>query len=271
MSRITVGDAELDVLTVGEGPTLVFMHGEDGLQWSRPIVDALSSSFRVLAPAAPPWDDSKRPEHIETTRDLALVYAEFLESIEGPVVIVGCSFGGWLATELAVLRPVNLVGLILVAPTGVKLSDREHRDFVDIWSANFEDIPGILYSSAGAAPDISDLPDEEYLSLSRAEEAAARYCWKPYMYDPILVRLLRRIGVPTLMVHGDQDHFITFSDYYERYAALIGESGAQVRVIVGAGHRVEEESPQELAAVVIEFAGLVLGVSLSASATTRER
>jgi len=270
MSRITIGDAGFDVVTVGEGPTLLFMHGEDGLQWSRPFVDALSSSFRVMAPIAPPWGESKRPEYIETTRDLALVYAELLETIEGPVVIVGCSFGGWLAAELAVLRPSNLVGLILVAPTGVKLSDREHRDFVDIWSANFEDVPGILYSSASAAPDISNLSDEEYLSLARAEEAAARYCWKPYMYDPILVSLLRRIGVPTLMVHGDQDHFITFADYYERYAALIGETGAQVRVIAGAGHRVEEEAPQELAVVAAEFAARLLDVSMSASTSTRE-
>jgi pimeloyl-ACP methyl ester carboxylesterase len=267
MSRIVLGHSELEVVTVGDGPTLVFLHGEDGLQWSRPIVDELSHSFRVVAPVAPPWDTSVRPHYIDTTRDLALVYTELLDTLAGPVVVVGCSFGGWLAAELAVLRPAALAGLVLVAPTGVKLGDREHRDFEDVWSADYADLPGILYSSAAAAPDISGLTDAEYLSLARADEAMARYAWKPYMYDPILGHLLRRICVPTMVVHGDQDHFVTTSDYFERYAALIGE-GASVSVISGVGHRVEEEAPQELASVVSAFLGRLPVEAELAGATT---
>jgi len=271
MSRVAVGDAELEVVTVGSGPTLLFLHGEDGLQWSRPIIDELSASFSVVAPAAPAWPGSTRPDYVGTTRDLALVYSEFIESLVGPVLVVGCSFGGWLAAELAVLRPVNLAGLVLVAPTGVKLSDREHRDFVDIWSADFSDIPGILYSSAAAAPDISGLSDEEYLALSQAEEAAARYGWKPYMYDANLRHWLRRVSVPTLIVRGDQDHFITFADYYERYAQLIGPDGADVETIAGAGHRVEEERPTELASIVADFSGRILRNPALANAAVREQ
>jgi pimeloyl-ACP methyl ester carboxylesterase len=43
-------------------------------------------------------------------------------------------------------------------------------------------------------------------------------------------------------------------EYYKSYAAAIG-SGAQTKVIDGAGHRVEEEAPEAVAKTISAFAG----------------
>ena len=102
---------------------------------------------------------------------------------------------------------------------------------------------------------MTDLADDDYLYLATAQEATARYCWKPYMHDPKLAQWLRRVHAPTMLVHGAQDHFALLPEFYERYAALIGKDGARVEQLDGIGHRVEEEAPARLADLVLAHAG----------------
>lgn len=255
-TRADVGDVSLELIEAGDGPALLFLHGEDGLRWSEPVLDALSGHFRVYAPHHPGWGGTTRPPYVTDVRDLAGVYAEYVEEhLPQPVVVVGCSFGGWVAAQLAVVTRAALGGLVLVAPTGVKLGTREERDFADLYMAAFEEIPQILYGDPSHAPDLSDLADEDYLYLATAQEATARYCWKPYMHDPKLAHWLRRVRAPTMLVHGAQDHFALLPQFYERYAALIGTGGARVEQLDGIGHRVEEEAPARLADLVLAHAG----------------
>jgi pimeloyl-ACP methyl ester carboxylesterase len=261
----TVGEVQLEVRESGVGRPLLYLHGEDGLRWSEPVLAALSGGFEVTAPVHPGWGASTRPSYLKEVRDLALVYAEFLEQFDGPVLVVGSSLGGWLAAELAVLRPPNLAGLLLIAPTGVKLGARDERDFMDIWAANFGDLPGILYSDPASAPDLSNLSDEQYVELTTAQEATARFCWTHYMHNPRLRHWLRRIAVPTIVAAGDRDNFVLRSGYYEEFGALVGDAGAEVRVVPGAGHRLEEERPDE----VTRLAGELARSAFDAAATGR--
>jgi pimeloyl-ACP methyl ester carboxylesterase len=255
----TVGDVQLEVRQQGSGAPLLFLHGEDGLRWSDPVLDELAADFAVTAPLHPAWGTSTRPRHIKAVRDLALVYLELLEEVSEPTLVVGCSFGAWLAAELAILRPPNVAGLLLVAPTGVKLGARDERDFVDLWAAGFTELPGILYGDPANAPDLTDLPDEAYLEITRAQEATARYCWTPYMHNPTLRHWLRRIAVPTTVVAGERDNFVLREQYFKEYGALIGADGADVHMVPGAGHRLEEERPDEVARLARELAQVVAG------------
>jgi pimeloyl-ACP methyl ester carboxylesterase len=267
MSVRTVGEVQMEVREAGAGQPLLYLHGEDGLRWSEPVLAALSAGFAVTATLHPGWGTSTRPSYLKEVRDLALVYAELLEQFDGPVLVVGCSLGGWLAAELAVLRPANLAGLLLIAPTGVKLGARDERDFMDIWAANFDDLPEILYSDPASAPDLSNLSDAQYLELTTAQEATARFCWTPYMHNPRLRHWLRRIAVPTIVAAGDHDNFVLTSEYYKEFGALIGDAGAEVRVVPGAGHRLEEERPD----VVARLAGELARSAFAADAATAGR
>ncbi len=261
--NVNVHDVELALVERGEGRRLLFLHGEDGLIWSEPLIEALAKDFRVTAPDHPAWGKSTRPRHITEVRDIASVYGEFLEGFEEPFLVVGCSFGAWVAAELAIASRVPLAGLVLAAPTGIKLGEREERDFADIWMADFPALLEILYGDPSRAPDLTALSDEEYLYLAVAQEATARYCWRPYMHDPKLRHRLRRITAPTLLLAGEADRFALRPDYYERYAELVGPSGAELRTIPGAGHRVEEEAPDELAELIVQFSGQAAGLAAS--------
>lgn len=252
--ELTVGDATLEVLERGEGSPLLFLHGEDGLLFSEPLIDELAQSFRVIAPHHPGWGASTRPEYVTDVRDLAAVYAEYLDQLDDDVVVVGCSFGAWVAAELALVAGDRFSALVLAAPIGIKLGDRETRDFADLYMHSFEDVRALLYADVTRAPDLTDRTDDEYRALAVAQESATRFCWAPYMHDPKLRHWLRRIAAPALVVAGDADRFALLPEYYAGYAALIGAKGAALQTIAGAGHRVEEEQPQELARLVREFA-----------------
>lgn len=61
--------------------------------------------------------------------DLVWPYLALLEETQGQnVTVIGFSFGGWIAAELAVCRPRKLDRLVLVDPVGVKFGGREERD-----------------------------------------------------------------------------------------------------------------------------------------------
>jgi pimeloyl-ACP methyl ester carboxylesterase len=253
-TKTPVAGAELEVLELGAGPPLLYLHGEDGIGPSRPLIETLAEHFTVIAPSHPAWGGSTRPRHLTETRDLAFVYADLLEQLDIEPLVVGASFGGWIAAELAIIGRTSLAGLVLVAPTGIKVGGREDRDFADIWMAGFgAEIASILYADPGSAPDMTKFEDDDFVELARAQEATARYCWKPYMHDPKLAHWLHRVTAPTLIVAGDSDHFVLAEGYYERYAELVGPSGAELRTLAGVGHRVEEEDPPALAELVVDF------------------
>jgi pimeloyl-ACP methyl ester carboxylesterase len=267
-SQMMVGDVSLEVTELGSGPPLLFLHGEDGLIFSSPLLEALAASFRVIAPEHPGWGGSTRPPYVTDARDVASVYAELVEQLDGPPAVVGCSFGGWLAAELALQTRIALGPLVLIAPTGIKIGDREERDYADIWIAPFEELPATLYGAADRAPDLNDRADEEYVYLARAQEAVARYCWAPYMHNPKLRHWLRRISPPTLVVSGTEDRFVLLPGFYETYASLVGPEGAEHYAIEGAGHRVEEEEPAQLVRLIREFVGREAAPGAAIAAST---
>ena len=63
------------------------------------------------------------------------LYLDLLEALPyEKVTLLGFSFGGWLAAEIAAACCHRLERLILVDPLGIKLGDRESRDILDLFN-----------------------------------------------------------------------------------------------------------------------------------------
>jgi len=250
-----LGQAMLDVHCFGSGDPLVLMHGADGLLFCEPFLDALSARHEVLVPCHPGWHGSSRPSHVKTVRDIAELHCEFMESLRGPVPIVGLSFGAWVAAETALLARDMVSILCLISPVGIHVGNRETRNFVDLFAIAVEDRRKVLYSDTTHAPRLGEVQsDSVFFELAKAEEAFARFAWQPYLHDPKLVHRLRRISASTLIISGEKDAFVLADGYYRQYAEAIGDNARHMK-IPGAGHRIEEEQAGELAAHIHRFIG----------------
>src|SRR5260370_16189620 len=130
--RFTVRDIDLEVVRRGTGRVIVFLHGFHTLDPSARFLEVLSRRASVLAPSHPGFGASARPDDFETVYDLVHLYRAFLEGLpDDKVTLIGASFGGWLAAEIAASCPHRLDRLLLVDALRLKLGDRETPDLPD--------------------------------------------------------------------------------------------------------------------------------------------
>ena len=181
MERMKIGEVSLEVLTAGDGPPLLFLHGGDYFAQHRDFFERLARRWRLMVPRHPGFGRSERPDNFRTIHDLAYLYLELLERQDlRDVVLVGSSFGGWIALEMCV-RCLERVGrLVLIDPVGVKFGGREERDIADIYALpSAELLRRTFFDPPRAAPNYAGLDDEEAQSIARdVFRPLARFLWK---------------------------------------------------------------------------------------------
>jgi pimeloyl-ACP methyl ester carboxylesterase len=243
---------EPDILRRGTGRPLLVLHGEAPLDPGAPMVDLLAAHAEVIAPTHPGFGHAARPDEIETVYDLVHHYLDLVERLPHErVTLMGLSFGGWLAAEIAAACPHHLDRLILVDAVGIKISDRETPDILDQFNTHPAEVQRRRWHEpAKWAPDFDAMSDEALVAHARNREALCRYAWHPYMHNPRLAGWLRRIAVPTLVLWGGSDGIVAPA-YGRAYAARI--PGARFEVIEGAGHHPEIEQPGALVERVRAF------------------
>jgi pimeloyl-ACP methyl ester carboxylesterase len=252
MERIKIGPLLLEGLTAGEGPPLLFLHGGDYFPQNRAFLDHLARRWRVIAPRHPGFGGSQRPDGFRTVHDLAYLYLDLLERQHlDEVMLVGSSFGGWIALEMCV-RSVERIGrLVLIDALGIKFGGREERDIADIYAlANDQLLRRTFFDSDRVAPDYTRLGDDEAAAIASDRAATALYGWRPYMHNPGLRQWLHRVRAPTLVIWGDSDG-IAAPDYGEKlYRSL---PNARFELIRNAGHYPQIERPDEVAGAIERF------------------
>ena len=158
---------------------------------------------------------------------------------------MGASFGGWIAAEMAVKCTERIGRLVLVAPLGIKVGDRETRDIPDIFALPPDEVFRLQYRDvARAAVDYTKLSDDDLAVIARNREATAVYAWEPYFHNPKLRQRLHRITVPTLVLWGADDRFVTADYYGAAYRDAI--PGASLDRVERAGHFPHLEQPEAL-------------------------
>ena len=240
--RLTVHGIELETVRRGAGRPILLLHGFQTIDPDARFLELLSRHGEIIAPSGPGFGQSPRPKDFDTVYDLVHLYLEVLDTLPGEsVTLIGFSFGGWLAAEVAVACSHCLDKLVLVDPLGIKVSDRETRDILDIFNQSPDEVrQKSWHDPERFAPDFNAMSDEALVIYARNREALCLYAWHPYMYNPQLPRWLGRITVPTLLLWGESDGVVT-PDYGRAYSRLI--PGSRFELIGAAGHHPEIEQP----------------------------
>ncbi|HXA27045.1 MAG TPA: alpha/beta hydrolase [Acetobacteraceae bacterium] len=252
MDRLLVRGIELEVLRKGAGHPILLLHGPRTIEPGARFVELLSAHAQIIAPSHPGFGHSPRPADFDTVYDLVHLYLDLIEALpHEKITLVGCSFGGWLAAEIAAACCHRLDRLILVDALGIKLGDRESRDILDLFNTSpAEVLRRSWHDPVKWTPDFNAMSDDELVVHARNWDALCLYGWQPFMYNPHLPRWLSRIAVPTLVLWGASDGVVS-PDYGRAYCARI--PGARFELIPEAGHYPEIEQPEVFAARVAAF------------------
>src|SRR5215831_2660204 len=250
---LSVHGVTLEILERGQGRPILWLHGEDGLDPSAPFIDLLAANGRVVAPSHPGFGHSPDANNIDSVDDLAYLYLDLLaERNLREVIVIGSSLGGWIAAEMAVKSGERFGGLVLVAPLGIKVGDRETRDIPDIFALPPDEVARLQYRDpARMAVHYTKLSDDELGVIARNREATAQYVWEPYFHNPKLPRRLHRVDVPTLLLWGAEDQFVSAGYYGGAFQRAI--PGSRLETIPMAGHFPHLEQPEALVERVARF------------------
>ncbi len=255
---LDVHGTPVEVRRAGAGPALLYLHGASGDADWLPLFDRLAERFTVYHPSHPGFGKSGGLEHIDGIEDLAFHYLDVIGALGlsgGRVHVVGSSFGGWIAAEIA-HRFAHLVQrLVLIDAAGLWLDEAPMAEMFGqeppaMAKLLFYDQRHPLAMALAALTDPTQLPEEVILPMFKAMEALAKVAWNPYFHNPKLDRRLDRIAAPTLVVWGGQDRLIPLA-HGERYAARI--PGARLAVIEDCGHLPVIERPDAVGDLLVEF------------------
>jgi pimeloyl-ACP methyl ester carboxylesterase len=248
-------DFEAKVKVGGSGPPLVYLHTAGGPLWD-PFLDALAERHTVYAPDHPGTGDTARDSiyGVETLWDLVLIYDELLDSLGlSSAPLVGASFGGMIACELAAHRRDKVGKLVVLDPIGLWRDDTPVTPYMLLPQ---DEIPATLFNNLEAEPvqaflELPTDPDELALTLADsvwALGATGKFVWP--IPDKGLKKRLHRITAPTLIVWGREDRLISVV-YAQEFADRIAHS--RVEIIEGAGHLPQWEQLDRVAPLVLEF------------------
>jgi pimeloyl-ACP methyl ester carboxylesterase len=238
------------MLRGGEGEPLLFLHAAGGAGTWLEFHGLLARGFDVVAPDHPGFGGSDEFEDVEAIDDLVYHYLDVISELglDRPHV-VGASFGGWIAAELAVAAPHKIGSLVLLGPAGLRLPD---HPVADLFLMSPDQLVATLYHDpAVAAGMLPAHPDLDFvLAQYRDLTALARFSWTPFLSNPKLERRLHRITAPTLVVAPSDDRLIPIA-HGRRYAELI--PGARFAEIGECGHAMYFERPAEFAEMTAAF------------------
>jgi pimeloyl-ACP methyl ester carboxylesterase len=255
----------------GRGPNLVLLHGIAGSSdaW-RAVMPALAARFTVIAPdfmghgqSAKPMGDYSLGAHAAGIRDLLGVLGV------DRATIVGQSFGGGVAMQLAYQHPELCERLVLVDSGGLG------RDVN--WVLRLLSLPGAEYVMPALFPPVVKSAGElvtgllsrlgirsehaaemwsAYTSLTDAESRQAFLRTVRSVIDPggqtvsAMDRLYLASNMPTLIVWGDRDRIIPVSHAYDAHRAI---PGSRLEIMRGAGHFPHIEQPEHFVEVLVDF------------------
>jgi pimeloyl-ACP methyl ester carboxylesterase len=242
---VALEGGRIRLLTGGEGPPLLYLHGVGDLGSWLPLLAHLGRTHRVIRPDHPGFNGSDDFE-VRSPAEVAGVHLRLLDELGiDELDVVGCSFGGWVATELALLAPERVRRLLLIDPAGMP-ADEQPPDVLDL-----DPVAAAPLTFAG--PEMQRTAQERARAMDAATLArdarnratARRLAGDPYLHDPALPSRAGALRLPVTLVWGEEDRIVPLS-HARTWTASVPQ--AQLRVVPRAGHLPHAEQPADFLA-----------------------
>lgn len=248
---------------VGEGDPVLLIHGSGPgvsayANW-RAVLPELARNHRVIAPDVLGFGYTERPEGV--TYDMA-TWTEHLVGLMDALgieraAVVGNSFGGALALNVAAHHPDRVGRLVLMGAVGVPFEITEGLDRVWGFEPSLENMVGLMDVFAHDRSLLTE--DLARLRLEAATRPGVHEAYSSMFPAPrqrsveamtVPDQDIRAITQPTLIIHGRDDEVIPLSNSM-RLNELIDQS--QLHVFGQCGHWVQIEHTTDFTRLVGDF------------------
>jgi len=291
-------EIELAHFAAGEGRNVLIIHGGPGEPFTQPMsgLEPLTSNFRFhyydqrgCGESTRPIDRFESPNVYENmmTLDRSLGLGAQIADIErirqilgdDKLILIGHSWGGFLASLYAAEFPEHIEALILISPANTLVmpqpdadSDlfasvrarlpedqlteydafiKDYFDFNKLFTRTDAELIAMDAKFGEYYLSVADIPADEQVEQG---EPGGWMTWGMYIsmgqrhdYRPAL----KNVTAPVLVIHGADDlQSESASRLYEK-----AFPNAEFAVIKNAGHFSFEEQPEEFAAIVKKFLG----------------
>jgi pimeloyl-ACP methyl ester carboxylesterase len=268
---LTVDGRPVNVIEIGEGPPLLFVHGHAGC-WQNWLenIPYFAQNRRVIVPDLPGFGWSPMPAGEVSITNYAGILDSICDQLEiDGAAVVGNSMGGFIAAEMAIRFPQRVERLGLIAAAGLsrhymripisvmanprgggkvlfrlfaapydrarKLSRRRRLRKLSLWAVVRH-------------PERISPPMAAYLIAGSGKPGAAPASIALATYD--FRDRVGEIACPTLVLWGEDD-FVIAAGAADRYERLIPNS--RKVVLADTGHVPMVERPAQFNAILEEF------------------
>lgn len=234
------GRLEITVNIAGQGKPLLYLHSAGGFYWDD-FLEELSNHYKVHVPHFPGTAPGKPNEidHLDSLWDAVIAYEDLIDGLGlKKFKLIGHSFGGMLAAELAAQRPQAVEKLVLLAPVGLWREDAPYT-CADWCAVPFDEIMPVLFHDPGhprvlrrmTPPEGKDAEALWTVNFIWTLGCTGKLIWP--IPDKGLKKRIHRITAPSLIVWGENDRLIPPA-YAEEFRKSITQS--EVMMLPACGH-----------------------------------
>ena len=236
-----------------DGVPVIFLHGgTDSWRSFERVLSYLPESIRAFALSQRGHGDSDRPDDGYTIPRMAADVAEFMDAVGlSSAVLVGHSMGSLVTQRFAIDYGERTTAMILASATPSMVGNEPVGELAAALETIGDPIPYELAREFQESTLAQPIP-QDFL------ETAIDECRKP----PVRVwraacagilefdvsSELGQVTAPTLVIHGEQDTFMTRTHHDAVVRAI---RGARLCIYEGAGHAMHWEEPSRFAADVV--------------------
>ena len=270
---LRVANRWVNVIEVGEGPPLLFVHGHSG-RWANWLenIPHLARTRRVVALDLPGFGASDMPAEPISIENYARTLDAVCEELEiDAAAVVGNSMGGFVSAELAIKFPQRVERLVLVSAAGLS------TQYIGLSSEHFRRRSvGAFARVVNAYAGIPEARAETLMRRGRLRRAILNVVVRhpDRLPAPICTELIRgsgkpaapaatdtimsydfrdrvsEIACPTLIVWGADDRIVP-AHSADEYKRLIPDTRKEI--FADTGHVAMVERPARFNRVLQEF------------------
>lgn len=258
-----IKDAKIYYEIAGEGQPFVMIHAgvADSRQWNNEFAH-FSQNYRVLRYDLRGYGKSEPVDDEFSHLQDFIALLEYLK-LDDPLIIMGCSMGGSLAMDFALLYPSRVKAIMMVGsgPSGLELDIPTPPKFAeaeDAYNAGNMDLVAeletqIWFDGTGRSPDQVDPTmrqlayDMNRLALSHEEKGLGKRL--PDSESPAAPRL-SELTATALIIIGEHDtqYILAAADYM-----IDNLPSVQKAIIEDAAHLPNMDHPHQFQQIVSSF------------------